>query len=398
MTAEHVAHGRVPTPARGFVESGSAARVLQALYDAGPSSRADLSRATGLSRGSLTGIVQRMMDRGILEEGAQRASSAVGGKPSKPVWFSSSGPVIAAAHLLPDSLSVALVSLSGRVLDRRDVTIDTQTEAASEQVSSQIAECLTELRAAAASPVLGIGIAVGGMVDTDRGRVVKINLARAFDDSPLGPMVEQATGLTTVLDLHPRSQALGDRWFGLGRGRSSFASIYASEALGVGLFLNDAIQRGLAGSGGEAGHTIVQVDGDLCICGQRGCWETIASERWLTQQAEGRGISTDGSEIVARLTTLAREGSDRAAELLDLYARNLSVGIVNLHQILAPGLFILHGSVLAGGPSLLERIREHVALRTPYHPSSVPTIIYSDNRDSSTLLGAAALVLSTIIA
>lgn len=375
----------------------SSSRVIQALYDLGPSSRADLARATGLSRGSLTGIVQRMLEQSLLEEGPPRASSAVGGKPSRPLWFSQSGPMIAAAHLLPDEVHTALVSLSGDVIVKRTAPFDPAVENPSDAVSELIHAQLDSMRDVTEGPVLGIGIAVGGMVDTDSGRVVRIDLARPLDGMPLASLVTRMTGLPTVIDLHPRAQALGDRWFGLGRGRSSFASVYAAEALGVGLVLNGVLQRGPAGSGGEIGHSIVQFDGIECLCGQRGCWETIASERWLVGEACRLQLPSPATMTAGRLVTLAQEGDARAEALLEDYARNLSVGLVNLHQILAPGLFILHGSAASGGEAFLDRIRRHFAVRVPQHPSASPSIIQSDDHDSVTLVGAAALVLSSII-
>lgn len=376
---------------------GSQSRVVQALYDLGPASRAELSRATGLSRASVTGIVAHMLEQGLVVEGPLRNSGAAGGKPSRPLWFSPTGPMIAAAHLLPGSLSIALVSLTGEPLLTRTPAVDTDRDDAALHVSGLIAAELTSMRAELTGPVLGLGIAVGGMVDTATGTVIRIDLARSFDGSPLGPMVQEATGLTTVIDLHPRAQALGDRWFGLGRGHSSFASVYASEALGVGLVLDGSLQRGTGGAGGEIGHSIVQVDGEECLCGQRGCWETIASHRWLAREAEALALPEPESMTAGRLARLADDDSAGAVELLDRYARNLSVGLVNLHQLLAPELFILHGTAASGGPDFIERIHAHFMSRVPPHPSAVPRIISPEDQDTSTLVGAAALVLSTLI-
>jgi hypothetical protein len=74
--------------------------VLQALYDVGPLSRADLARLTEVSRATIGSIVQPMIDNGMLAEGDPQPSSAAGGKPSRPLWFSPTSPPIATVHLL----------------------------------------------------------------------------------------------------------------------------------------------------------------------------------------------------------------------------------------------------------------------------------------------------------
>ncbi|ASQ93473.1 hypothetical protein CGL27_10605 [Streptomyces sp. 11-1-2] len=83
-----------------------------------------------------------------------------------------------------------------------------------------------------------------------------------------------------------------------------------------------------------------------------------------------------------------------AEELLDRWADHLSVGLLNLHQVAAPGLFILHGDVVAGGDELRRRIEHRLAERVPAHPAGPPAIAFTALDDDATLLGAAGLVPS----
>lgn len=368
-------------------------RLIQMLYDVGPVSRAELARRSGVTKTTIGAIVQPMLDEGILIEGAPQPSSVNGGKPARPLWFSPEGRPLVAVHLGPSTVRAALVRPTGSIVRQSTARFSaarlSQPEIA-ECVGARIDQVLPEDRTA----VLGIGVAVSGVVNTDEGRIIEVSLAPKLSGMRLGPMLSQRLDLPVYLDLHPRVQALGDRWFGSGRRVSSFASVYCAEAIGVGFVIDGDVHRGAAGGGGEAGHTIVDANGDLCRCGRRGCWETIATSRWLRRQAGAAGIRGARSLTFGRLTSLSADDVPGARALLDQFARNLSIGLINLQHLLAPGLFILHGDVVAGGEELRELIQRYVLDGILPHPGAEPTIIFGSSEDDMTILGAAGLVLS----
>jgi predicted NBD/HSP70 family sugar kinase len=366
------------------------ARLVQALYEMGPLSRAELARLTGYSRATIGTVAAGLIESGLLAEGPSRPSSAAGGKPSRPLWFAPGAPPIAACHLLPGSVEAALISAGGTLLRvaRRTYPIDSKDGA------DAVLAALDEVLGDADPAPVGVGIAVGGMVDTDTGTIVQVALAPTLDGLPIGPIVADRFGLSTWIDLHPRVQALGDRWFGQGRGHGSFASLYTGETLGVGLVIGGVVHRGKAGSGGEIGHTTVQVDGIPCRCGRSGCWETIATLRWLQAEALRLGLPGGSSITAGPLARMAATGHDKAGRLLDRYAHNIAVGMANLHQTFAPGLFILHGDTVAGGEALRGRIEHHLHKAIPEHPAGPPQVAFTTLDDHATLLGAAGLVLS----
>ncbi|SER53633.1 ROK family protein [Faunimonas pinastri] len=95
-----------------------------------------------------------------------------------------------------------------------------------------------------------------------------------------------------------------------------------------------------------------------------------------------------------RLVAVAGEGNETASALLDRYARNVSVGIANLQQTMAPNFFILHGDVVGGGPVMTEAIDRHVRQLVPTRPGGEVEIVAGDAEDVAALRGAAGLVLS----
>jgi predicted NBD/HSP70 family sugar kinase len=235
------------------------------------------------------------------------------------------------------------------------------------------------------------------MVDTDRGRIVAVNLAPLLAGFNVGPFLEGRFGLPAVVDHHPRALLVGDRWFGQGRGRRTFAAIYTGDVLGASLYLDGHLYRGPAGAGGEIGHTFVQVDGETCRCGRRGCWETIATTGWLQREASRLGLPGADAMTSAKLVKLIDKGTPGADELVDRYARNVAVGIANLQQIMAPGVYILHGDVAGGGRRLVDAIGAHLRALVPARPGGEIELLAGDLEDDAALRGAAGLVLSDLL-
>jgi len=368
-------------------------RILQALFDLGPTSRAELARNAGVNRATITGIVQPLIEEGVLVEGEPLPAGGLGGKPARPLEFSPHAPRVVGVKLMPGAVRSALVSWTGEVVakHRRHFSPDLRIAA---PAFDAIEACISRTLAAATQPPLGIGVAVGGMVDTDRGSIVAVNLAPILSGLPLGPMLEDRFGLPVCLDHHPRAMLLGDRWFGVGRGVKSFAAIFTGEVLGGALLLDGHLYRGPHGAGGELGHTFVQIEGDVCRCGRRGCWETIATLGWLRREARTARLPDPDTIDSGRLVALVEQGVAGAARVFDRYARNLATGIANLQQTVAPNLYVVHGDVVVGGEPMRSAIERHVRDLVPAHPGGQPQIVLGDPEDHATLRGAAGLVLS----
>ncbi len=376
------------------VGSANRGRVLEALYDLGPTSRADLARQAGVNRTTISGIVQPLIDRQILVEGKSARSGEGGGKPARPLWFSPQAQPICGVLLMPGIVRAGLMTLSGEVIAESSAPIATDISQR-DGILVTIAQTVEQVLLQAGRPPLGIGIAAGGMVDTDRRLVVASNLAPVLDGLPIGADLERRFGLPVVLDHHPRALLVGDRWFGKGRGLRDCAAVYTGEVLGGALYLDGHLRRGALGAGGELGHTFVQVDGDLCTCGRRGCWDTIATLGWLRREAAAAGLPDPDLVSAARLVAVAGEAP--AIRLIDRYARNIAIGIANLQQSVAPNVFILHGDVVEGGVILRDAIARHVADLVPSRPNVDIRIELGTPGEKAALLGAAGLVLSSLL-
>jgi hypothetical protein len=186
-----------------LVGSTNRGRVLQALFDFGPTSRVELARQAGVNRTTISGIVQPLLDQQILVEGAPvPPKQGGGGKPARPLWFSPHAQPICGILLMPGSIRAALITLEGKIGAEHEEVLPTGAERGAEVIDI-IAACIERIFAAARRAPLGIGVAVGGMVDTNRRSVVAVNLAPALDGFPLGEELTRRFKLPVILNHHP---------------------------------------------------------------------------------------------------------------------------------------------------------------------------------------------------
>ncbi|WP_143448536.1 ROK family protein [Kineosporia sp. A_224] len=367
------------------------ARVLKTLYANGPLPRPELARLTGSTRATIGQIVTPLLDDGLLEELEPLASGVQGGKPARPLWFSDSGWPVGAMLVLPQGVKTAVVTAGGRVTAVTASSFPADVDA--DGVTRRVTAAMRKTMARAGVALHGIGIALGAMVDTEAGTVVRAGLAPVLDGLPLAQVVQADTGVPAYLDQDTRAQALGDLLFGAGRGESSFASVYVGAGIGAGFIFEGALHRGARGAGGEVGHAVVDRDGPLCRCGRRGCWEVLANRQALHAAAQAAGLPGAAGLDLSGLVALAPRDA-AAARVLAGYTDSVALGIANLQQVLGVGLFILHGDPAGAGEPFRAAVEVAAREQAFAHPGGPTRVVLGTADDVATLRGAAALVLS----
>jgi glucokinase len=216
-----------------------------------------------------------------------------------------------------------------------------------------------------------IGVSFGGPVDFVTGAVRLSHHVSGWENIPLREMLAAEFGAPASVDNDANVAALGEHRFGAGRGHDSLMYITVSTGVGGGWILSGQPWRGVEGMAGEIGHTVVDPDGPVCLCGKRGCVERLASgpyialraSEWLAAQP-GRGrilrnlAGGDLRAITGRLVALAAaQGDDLAWEALEVAAWALGVGIGNAANLVNPGRFVLGGGVTQAGDRWWEVVR-----------------------------------------
>lgn len=196
------------------------------------------------------------------------------------------------------------------------------------------------IKAAAVDCIGFVGIGVPGTVDAEMGSVlVAPNLK--WENEPILSYVRSYFHCGLALTQDCRAAALGEYYFGAGKGGGDLVCITIGTGISCGIIINGNIHTGL-GTAGELGHVIIEQEGKQCNCGKKGCLETYASGTALTDAAKALGLR-DARELFER----AANGDERARRVVRRGITALGMGIVNLVSILSPESVVISGGLCA---------------------------------------------------
>jgi glucokinase len=291
-----------------------------------------------------------------------------------------------------------LVTEAGEVLARH------VAETPAEDVDATMATLfeVIEILRKGADPV-AVGIGGAGMVDFEAG-VMRFAPNLAWRELPIRDLVAEHSGLPCVLDNDATAACWGEYRFGAGRGYRHMLLLTVGTGIGGGIVADGALYRGRHGFAGEIGHVVVDPQGPLCGCGNRGCFEQVASGRALDRLGqEAARDHPDGviariagtEEVVGRHVTEAAEQGDAVARrIIEEVGTRLGIGIAGFVNVLDPEVVVVGGGVADIGPALFDPAREafRASVLAPDHRPEVPIVPAAMGNDAGAI-GAAAIAL-----
>ncbi|MFJ3670676.1 ROK family protein [Streptomyces sp. NPDC090106] len=267
--------------------------------------------------------------------------------------------LVAALDIGGTKIAGALVDDQGRILVRAQRATPAQEDGGT--VMLAVEEVLGELTA---SPLWGrasaLGIGSAGPVDASAGTVSPVNVP-GWRDYPLVRRVREAAGgLPVELIGDGVAITAAEHWQGAARGHDNALCMVVSTGVGGGLVLNGRLHPGPTGNAGHIGHISVDLDGDLCPCGSRGCVERIASGPNIARRALENGWrpGPDGDESAAAVAAAARAGDPVAVASFERAAQALAAGIAATATLVEIDIAVIGGGVGKAGEVLLAPLRK----------------------------------------
>jgi len=232
-----------------------------------------------------------------------------------------------------------------------------------DRIVAAVGEAL-EADGTAARQVRALGIGLPGPVDPSAGLVISPANLPGFRNVPLNRILTRATGIPSYLHHDAHLAALGEHRRGAARGASEMIYVTVSTGIGAGILLGGELYAGAHGIAGEVGHIVLQRNGPLCTCGQRGDLEAIASGTGIARAARELAPGTPGSALhglehphAQDVVRAARAGDELATSILENAGRYLGVAMGTLVNLFNPQLIVLGGSVIKAGNLLLRPMR-----------------------------------------
>ena len=365
----------LPTEARALNRSV----ILQQLFSGGPISRADLARVTGLTRVTVSAVVEQLLNDGLVEELGTIVTPRKAGKPATLVGLSDGNWQIAAVELSDDSaLHGAILSLSGKLLERIS---EPWQHSRGETARAELTEFCRRLIARADKKILGLGISSPGII-TPEG-VIEQAPNRGWYNLPLAAQLTEELDVPVLVANDANTLALAEYTFGEVSDDGVFCLVI-SAGVGAGIVVSGSLLHGAYNAAGEIGHVTAVDDRDAttalgaplpCACGRSGCLETVLSEPGLRSAVVGLNTTERAEKLAARGTRLG--------------------------TILAPIIASLNtGDIVISGPAdlldgpLLEATEDTIRERTLPRTHANLRVRLSTIDADAPLMGAAVLVLS----
>ncbi|MFJ9823516.1 ROK family protein [Streptomyces sp. NPDC101160] len=262
-----------------------------------------------------------------------------------------------------------------------------------ETVMRAVADVLGELAAApewASAGAVGIGSA--GPVDASNGTVSPVNVP-GWRDFPLVERVRRATGgLPVTLVGDGVAMTAAEHWLGAARGHDNALCLVVSTGVGGGLVLDGRVHPGPTGNAGHIGHISVDLDGDPCACGGRGCVERIASGPYIARRALDHGWrpGPDGDTSAAAVAAAARAGDLVAVASFERAAQALAAGIAAAASLVEIDIAVVGGGVAGAGEVLFAPLRRNLRSYATLSFLRDLTVVPALTGTDAGLLGAAA--------
>ena len=332
-------------------------RLLEAIQRHGPSSRATLTRVSGLTAPTVSKAVESLLRRGLVEE-LDPLEQALG-RPGRLVRMAAESAAVLGVVIDAATSCVVAAGLDGRVTEeqtRRFATPDTY-----DHLLTAIEAHCRELVAGLSGRLHGIGVSVPGLVNKRVAEVVFSPNLHLLDKRNPARDLEQRFGSTCLLLQEAEALCLGEQMYGDARGLRDFVIMDVTTGLGVGVMSDGQLLAGHSGMAGELGHVTFDPQGIRCGCGNRGCLETLATDTALARlvsQRVGRQLSIDETA-----TILAERAAEFAAEI-DTVAGALASALGAAINIFNPTNVFVHGTLLVGSAERFARVLELVRHRS----------------------------------
>lgn len=366
-------------------------------------SRADIARKLKLTSATVCSNVSELIEKKIVKE-VGVGESKTGRKPMY-LAINGEGACSIGVYIYKDGVQAAVVNLLGTVIAQKDLPLI----CGKINLEQAVIECINSvIRHVKDRQVIGIGIGMHGIIDTDRNISVfapAMNL-RNYD---LKSYIEKQYHLPVFIENDANAMAIGESWYGRAKDIDNYVFIDVGRGIGAGIVINGNIFHGISSAAGEIGHIKVMDNGIQCVCGKYGCLDTVATEYSLIREIKKR-LELGKNSVLTRylqgnFENLTMEEIYDAAKVRDQLViealKNIGeyIGIAASYivNILNPEMVLLGGDMVRLGEFILptmDKTIQNLSLKESYDNTKVEL---SRIKRNAGVIGAASLSLQNTI-
>jgi predicted NBD/HSP70 family sugar kinase len=377
--------------------------VLNIIRERQPIPRVGIAEITGLEEGTVSRIIQRFLQQGLVYESGVGTSTPAGGRKPRFVHINPTKSCAIGVDIGAIETLLALSDLNGhlqhlkKIANTRDSRQFLRTVAGEILALMKLANPYSELG--------GIGVSLIGLIDSQVGTILEGENLGWGENIQVGQIFRSTLGAEVPMyfDNGARLSALGEIWFGTTHltGFRDVVFVEVDEGIGTGVVVNGQLYRGFRNGAGEFGHVCVESNGPRCSCGSYGCLEVFASDlatlerfRRKTHTRNRPGPARHSILDMNVLVHLAREGHPQAIEALQETAGYLGLGLAPIMYGLNPEAIVIGGKIAEVWDLIEKSILTACAKRVSPLFLETTKILPSTLHVRPSLMGAIAQVLA----
>lgn len=381
--------------------------ILNIVRQQGPISRADAARKSQLYPATVSAIISDLIEEGFVREVG--LGDSTGGRQPVLLELDPGACYACGVSIGVGCVSVCLTGLDAKVIARLDRPLnpDDGPRRNLPHVMAAIREILNAGHVER-DRLLGVGVVYPGPVDTSTGTILASPHMPGWGSFPLKAALEAELDCPIQVDNDANAAALGEKWFGIAKDRSSFLYVMADHGFGAGMVIDDRLYRGHNGGAGEIGHMTVDVSGPLCSCGSFGCLHVLASGTAIAHKVAGdvrRGVKSrcldlaggDPDAITMEVVLQAAAlGDPHAQAIVEESGRYLGIGLAGLVNCFNPDLIVLGGKMVLESSLFFGTAQETLRRRAWPALSRDLEVVPSALGETACMVGAAGLFISRV--
>jgi len=369
--------------------------ILETIKSQFPISRADIANLTGLNKGTVSSLVNDLIEEKLIYESGTGKSS--GGRRPVMLLFNRLAGYSIGIDLGVNYLLGVLTDLEGNICYEERVKFNNLSFDELTEKLFEVIDLLISSTPPSPYGIIGIGIGVPGTVNKNGDVLLAPNLG--WKKVQLREILNDRYKLPIIVENEANTGAYGEKKFGVGKKYNNIIYVSVGIGIGVGLILNGKLYKGNNGLSGEMGHTTININGEQCRCGNIGCWELYASEKALINNANSMDIKPAINKELSleSLMVLAENGDEKTLTLFNQIGDYIGVGINNIINTFNPEQIIIGNRMASAQKWLNESIKARITNQAMAFHQKDLNLNFSELTTHSSALGAIAFTIEHFI-
>ncbi|MDR4949591.1 ROK family transcriptional regulator [Neobacillus cucumis] len=379
--------------------------ILNMIRLEGPISKTELSKRIGLSIPTIMKITSDFLNSGLIR--VLGKANSTGGKPAELLEFIPNSHYLIGINIGRHNLNGVIMDLSANIIAKESCkTGDVLPESLLVEKVISLVNSLINKSKIKQEAFLGMGVAMPGILEN--GKVLFSPDFSWENYDLLSELSNYFDWLNISIDNSNRLLALGEHWFGSGVGATSLFCVNLGYGIGSAIIENGIIVKGSSGTAGEFGHYVLEKNGELCSCGNRGCLESVASGNAIARTAQEKvknGEITTINNAVNDVTDIEakvvfdemRKGDKVATDIVKYAVEGIGIALSSCINLLDPEYIILSGGLVKSNDLYLPYLKEVVRKNQMPYAGRKLEIRIGSLGDYGASVGAATLVLKKFI-